>query len=322
MVVAVFGLLVAILGAARAAFRTRASLIAEDLALRQQLAILRAGRRPRLRPVDRAFWVVLSRVWSRWVDVLVIVKPATVVAWHRRGFARFWAYKSRRTGRPPLAGEVVALIARMSQENPTWSRRRIAAELAMLGWKVSKDTVALHMSKPAPVPRKPRATHWATFARLHLTGTIAIDFLTVPPVTFRTLYVFVVLALERRVLLHVNVTAHPHAAWAAQQIVEALGPDAPAVHRLIRDRGWDLRAGIRCPRAEPGYRTASYIAAVTVAKRLRGAPRGNTPPRVARSRCRARRAASALVGPTVRQLLQRRPSAYVAEPRRTERANY
>jgi hypothetical protein len=159
-----------------------------------------------------------------------------VIAWHRRGFAKFWAYKSRRAGRPPLTGEVVALISRMSQENPTWSRRRIAAELAMLGVKVSKDTVARYITKPVPAPNKPPSTNWATFVRLHLAGTIAIDFLTVPTVMFRTLYVFVVVSLERRVLLHVNVTSRPHAAWAGQQIIEALGPEAPAVKRLIRDR--------------------------------------------------------------------------------------
>jgi transposase InsO family protein len=231
-----FGLVGAILGAARAAFRTRAGLVAENLALRQQLAVLRVGRRPQLRPLDRAFWVVLSRVWFRWAEALAIVKPATVIAWHRRGFAKFWAYKSRRSGRPPLAEEVAALIARMAQYNPTWSRRRIAAELAMLGLRVSKDTVARYMPKARRGPRRPPSTSWAAFVRTHLVGTIAIDFLTVPTVTFRTLYVFIVLSLERRVLLHVNVTAHPHAAWAAQQMVEALGPGVPEVRRLIRDR--------------------------------------------------------------------------------------
>lgn len=94
-------LLQAIVGALGSAFRSRASLVAENLALRQQLAVLRAGRRPRLRPIDRAFWVVFSRTWSRWVDVLAIVKPATVIGWHRRGYARLWAAKSRRVGRPP-----------------------------------------------------------------------------------------------------------------------------------------------------------------------------------------------------------------------------
>lgn len=155
MVVPMFELVVAILGAAGAAVGSRASLVAENLVLRQQLAVLRAGRRPWLRPIDRAFWVVLSRLWSRWADVLAIVKPATVIGWHRRGFAKFWAYKSRHGGRPPLGGEVVTLIVRMSRDNPTWSRRRIAAELALLGWRVNKDSVARYMTKPAPSLHKP-----------------------------------------------------------------------------------------------------------------------------------------------------------------------
>jgi hypothetical protein len=115
-------LLEAIVGALLGALRPRASLIAENLALRQQLAVLRRQTsRRQLRPVDRAFWVVLSRIWSRWADVLALVKPATVIGWHCRGFARFWAYKSRRRGRPPIVREVVELIERMATENPMWS---------------------------------------------------------------------------------------------------------------------------------------------------------------------------------------------------------
>jgi putative transposase len=110
-----------------------------------------------------------------------------------------------------MAPEVIALIVRMAHDNPTWSRRRIAAELAKLGHDVSKDSVAKYMPRPTGHPGRPRSTTWGTFVRIHLAGTIAIDFLTVPTVTFRTLYVFIVLSLERRLLLHVNVTAHPHA---------------------------------------------------------------------------------------------------------------
>ena len=234
--VIVLALLRAVLGAFLAAFRPKASLVLEDLALRHQLAVLRrATPRPRLRPVDRAFWVALSRSWSRWTDVLAIVRPATVVAWHRRGFARFWAKKSRPIGRPPLADEVVALIRRMAAENPLWSRRRIAAELAKLGYKVSKDTVAKYMPRRPRHSGPPRSLTWGTFLRMHLPGTLAIDFLTVPTVTFNVLYVFFVLSLDRRRILHINVTAHPYAEWAAQQVVEAVGFDTSISH-LIRDR--------------------------------------------------------------------------------------
>ncbi len=226
----------ALLGALFSAFQPRASLVVENLILRQQLATLRRAKpRPRLRPIDRAFWVVLSRLWPRWVDVIAIVQPATVIGWHRRGFARFWRWRSGHVGRPPLAAELILLIEQMAYENPLWSRRRIANELAKLGHAVDKDSVAKYMPKPSQRPRPPPSQTWKTFLRNHLAGMIAIDFLTVPTVTFGIVYVFFVLSLERRRVLHINVTAHPHAAWAAQQIVEALGVDV-APERLIRDR--------------------------------------------------------------------------------------
>jgi putative transposase len=232
---AVIALLSSIAAALMAAFRPRASLVAENLALRQQLAVLRrAAPRPRLRPIDRAFWVVLSRTWPRWTDTLVLVKAETVIGWHRRGFIRFWARRSRCAGRPPLDPAIVELIVRMVRENPTWSRRRIASELAKLGHVVSKDTVARYMPRRRPRPRPPSQT-WGTFVRNHLPGTLAIDFLTVKAATFGVLYVFFVLSLERRRVLHVNVTAHPYAAWAAQQMIEAVAPDVVA-ERVIRDR--------------------------------------------------------------------------------------
>ncbi len=231
-----FAIVAAVVGALLSAFKPWASLVAENLALRQQLSALRREvPRPRLRAVDRAFWVLLSRTWSRWTDVLAIVQPATVIAWHRRGFARFWTWKSQRIGRPPLSEDLVQLIERMARENPLWSRRRIASELAKLGYAVGKDAVAKYMPKPPGRPRRPPSQTWKTFLRNHLAGTIAIDFLTVPTVTFGIVYVFFVLSLERRRVLHVNVTRQPHAAWAAQQIVEAIGGDTPPT-RLIRDR--------------------------------------------------------------------------------------
>jgi len=235
-VVGVTSILEATVGACLATFRSRANLVAENLALRQQLAVLRrGGAQPRLRPIDRAFWVTLSRVWSRWADSLAIVRPATVIAWHRRGFARFWARKSRPVGRPRIAPELASLIQRMTRDNPLWSRRRIANELAKLGHEISKDTVAKYMPRPAGRPRRPPSQTWKAFVRNHLPGAIAIDFLTVPTVTFGIVYVFFVLSLERRRLLRINVTAHPTPAWTAQQIVEALGSGDNVV-RLIRDR--------------------------------------------------------------------------------------
>jgi putative transposase len=164
----VLAIVSALLGALIAAMRPRASLVVEILVLRQQLAVFKRDRpRPRLRPIDRAFWVLVSRIWSRWADALAIVKPATVIAWHRRGFARFWAWKSRRAGRPPLAPEIVALIVRMALENPLWSRRRIANELAKLGHDVGKDAVARYIPRPAGRPPRLPSQTWATFIRTH-----------------------------------------------------------------------------------------------------------------------------------------------------------
>jgi len=217
--------------------RSRASFVVEILVLRQQLATLKlANPHPKLRPIDRAFWAVVSRLWSRWADALIIVKPATVVGWHRKGFALFWRWKSRPIGRPPLSTELVALIERMSRENPLWSRRRIAAELAKLGHDIDKDTVAKYMPQPSLPPRRPPSQTWRTFLRNHLDATIAVDFLTVPTALFRTLHVFFVLSLDRRRILHVNVTANPSGQWAAQQIVEAIGADL-APRFLVRDNG-------------------------------------------------------------------------------------
>src|SRR5450432_4175149 len=234
MMRAMFELLVAVVGALRAGLRSRTGLIVENLALRQQLAVLRRRQpHPELRPFDRAFWVLLSRSWSCWAGALAIVKPATVIAWHRRGFAWYWTRKSRRLGRPPIGDAIIALIQRMARENPTWSRRRVANELAKLGHDVDKCTVAKYMSKPPGPTRRPSLT-WATFVRMHLEGAVAIDFLTVPTAMFDVLYVFFVLSLERRRVFHVKVTSHPYAAWAAQQMVEAVGLD-PSVVRLIRD---------------------------------------------------------------------------------------
>jgi hypothetical protein len=212
-VAAMWSIVAALVGALLSAFQPRASLVAENLALRHQLATLRrAVPRPRFRPIDRAFWVLLSRTWSRWADVLAIVQPATVIAWHRRGFARFWTWKSRRPGRPSLAPEPVELIETMARDNPLWSRRRIANELAKLGHDVDKDTVAKYMPRASNRPRRPPSQPWSAFLRNHLAGTIALDFLTVPTVTFGIVYVFFVLSLERRRVLHVNVTRQPHAA--------------------------------------------------------------------------------------------------------------
>ena len=166
---------------------------------------------------DRLFWAVLSTMWSRWTKVLVIVQPQTVVRWHQAGFRLFWHWKSRRrTGRSPTDRDLIELIRRMWQANPTWGSPRIRAELAKLGLQVSAATVRKYRPKG---DRRPPSQTWRAFLRNHASQLIAVDFFTVPTVTFRVLFVFVVLAHERRRVLHFAVTEAPSASWAAQQVV-------------------------------------------------------------------------------------------------------
>ena len=149
----------------------------ENLALRHQLAVLQGSvPRPRLSRWDRILWVWLSRVWANWRSSLVIVQPATVLAWHRRGFQLYWRWKSRPNpvGRPKLAPELRHLIRRMARENPTWGRRRIQAELALLGHEVAELTIAKYMRRTSPRP----SPTWCTFLTAHARELVAIDFLS------------------------------------------------------------------------------------------------------------------------------------------------
>ena len=226
----------ALLTALRSLFWGRAALHAEVLALRHQLLVLnrqRGGRRVGFRTWDRMLWSLLSRFWPRWRHALVLVQPETVIRWHRRGFRLYWRWRSRsrHPGRPTIEAELCDLILEMHRANPTWGAPRIHGELLKLGFTLAQSTV----SKYLPRNRKPPSQSWRTFLRNHLRDAIAIDFAVVSTVTFGLLYVFVVLSLERRRLLHVHVTAHPTATWTAQQMVEAL-PDETNARYLIRDR--------------------------------------------------------------------------------------
>lgn len=217
----------------RAFFRSQSGLAIENAALRQQLAVFKEKRpRPTLSGADRAFWVLLRRFWCGWSNALIVVKPETVVRWHRAGFERYWRWKSRKVGRRRTAPDVRALIRRMVQEN-AWGAPRIHAELLKLGFDVSERTVSRYL------PRKPAdpdaIERWKAFLRNHRDVISAMDFLTVPTATFRVLYVFFVIDHARRRIRHVNLTAHPHAAWAIQQLREAF-PFDTAPRYLILDR--------------------------------------------------------------------------------------
>ena len=167
----------------RALLRPRLSLVTENLALRQQLVILRRSTsRPRLRDRDRLFCVVLSHLWRDWRSMLVIVKPETVINWHRQGFNCYWRWKSRtaRVGRPRIDLEIRDLIRRMSRENQTWGVPRIQAELHLLGYKVAESTVA----KSRVRIRNPPSQTWKSFLRNHAHDVVAIDFFIVRTVSF------------------------------------------------------------------------------------------------------------------------------------------
>jgi putative transposase len=217
----------------RSTIRTQRELALENLALRQQLAVWKARQpRPQLTATDRLFWVVLSRLWKNWRSSLQVVRPETVVRWHRQGFRRYWAWKSRhRRGRPAIGRELRDLIRRMSRANPLWGAPRIHGELLKLGLTVSQATVSKYM----PRQRRPPSQVWRTFLKNHAQDLIALDFFTVPTATFRVLFVLVVLSHGRRRLRHFNITEHPTAEWTGRQLIEACGPeDSPRY--LIRDR--------------------------------------------------------------------------------------
>lgn len=214
--------------------RPNHDLLLENLALRQQILVLeRQVKRPRFNDHERAFWVLLSRYWPSWKNPLRLVKPETVISWHRKSWRLFWRWKSKPKdfGRPSVSIEVIEMIRRISLDNPLWGAPRIHGELIILGYEVSESTVAKYMIK-----RKGRPTqNWKTFLDNHLGEIAAIDFLTLPTVTFKNLYVFIILSLDRRRVIHFNVTANPTAEWTARQLVQAF-PFESAPKYLIRDR--------------------------------------------------------------------------------------
>ncbi|MCP4610353.1 MAG: transposase [Planctomycetes bacterium] len=218
----------------RGFFVSRRNLILENLALRQQLTVQqRTIKRSKLKRKDRIFWAWLSRIWPQWKSTLIVVKPETVIKWHRRGFKLYWRWKSRssKVGRPRISKEIRDLIRQMSQENSTWGAPRIQSELKLLGYEVADSTVAKYMVKQ----KKPPSQTWRSFLKNHVKQIAAVDFFTVPTVKFQILYCFIVLRHHRRRIIHFNITMHPTARWTAQQITEAFPYDTVPRY-LIRDR--------------------------------------------------------------------------------------
>ena len=179
--------LISLLAGLTSTLRTRASLQTEILALRHQLAILQRNkpRRMPLRAWDRLLWVALVRLWPEWRKALILVKPETVIGWHRKGFRFYWNWKSRRgrIGRPGLSKEIRDLIRDMSSANVLWGAPRLHGELLKLGIEVSQATVAKYMVKH----RKPPSQTWRTFLENHVKQLVSVDFFVVPTVNFRIL---------------------------------------------------------------------------------------------------------------------------------------
>ncbi len=225
-----------VVGSLGALFRPRASLVAENLALRHQLGVLLRSKpaRPPLTSWDRALWGFVLRRFPGWRQSLVIVRPDTVIAWHRRAFRLFWRRKCE-SGRPSVRAEIRRLIRQMATENPTWGAPRIHGELLKLGFAVSERTVSRYVERIRPEPRRTGSQTWRTFLRAHAKGIVAVDSFTLPTIRFEILYVFVILALERRRLVFANVTTNPTAFWLGQQVVNAFPWDT-APKFLIRDR--------------------------------------------------------------------------------------
>ena len=217
--------------------RSRSALSAEVLFLRKQLAFYeeRETQPRRLNNSARLSLVLWSQLFD-WRSALMIVKPETLIGWHRKGFQLFWKWKSR-VGRPRLPENIRKLIIRMALENPTWGQARVAAELSVkLGIYVSPRTVRAYWP-PEPERRGPRGTssqRWRTFVRNHAQSIVACDFFVVVTARFRILYVFLLMEVRTRRILHCNLTAHPTAEWTLQQFREAISCDH--YRFLIRDR--------------------------------------------------------------------------------------
>ena len=215
-------------------FKTQARLEAEIVLLRHQLNVLRRRipSKPQLAVVDRLLFVWLYRLFPSVLNAVTIVQPETIIRWHRAGFRLYWRWKSRsRGGRPKVPLEIRRLIREMSLANRLWGAPRIHGELLKLGIEVAQSTVAKYMAKSG----RGRSQTWRAFLHNHTAGIAAMDFLIVPTVGFKLLFVLVILRHQRRRLISLTVTTNPTAEWIARQITEAF-PWNEAPDYLIRDR--------------------------------------------------------------------------------------
>src|SRR6187455_2483674 len=220
-------------------FKSKGRLEAENAALRHQLIILRRKVRGRVRLTDgdRLFLIQLYRWFPSVLKAITIVRPETLVRWHRAGFRRYWRWKSRSLGgRPQIDADLRALIRRMSIDNPLWGAPRIHGELLKLGFEVAQSSVAKYMVKR----RGPSCQGWRTFLQNHAPDIAAMDLFVVPTIGFDLVYAFVIVRLDRRDLVWINVTANPTAEWVARQLTEAFPWDEAWIARQITEAfPWD-----------------------------------------------------------------------------------
>ncbi len=217
--------------------RSKRELIAENMFLRQQLIVLeRQVARPRMTQRDRQTLVLLASRIRGWREALIVVKPDTLIGWHRLGFRLFWRRKSRvRQGRPLIPVETIALIEEMAIHNRTWQAKRIQGELLKLGIKVSKETIRKYIRRARQaLPPLKRSQTWTTFLANHASETWACDFVQTYDLFFRTVFMYFIIELDSRKVVHYGVTRSPSDGWVAQQAREAT-PYAEGPRFLIRD---------------------------------------------------------------------------------------
>ncbi len=294
-------------GTVGAAIRCQHDLATENLALRQQLAVMKYQRpRPRLTDTDRVFWVLLSRICSGWRTSLHIVQPATIVRWHRQGFRYYWRWKSRHRGRPKAAPEIRALIHRMCRGNALWGAPRIHGELLKLGMEISETTVSQYMIKR----QGPPSQNWRIFLHNHTKELIALDFFTIPTATFRVLFVLLILGHNRRR----NPTLQRHRASDG-------GMGSPTAPGSVWDRqypavphprsGCNLWQDFPAPGHSAQNPGCSDRTSLTLAKCVCGTSDWFHPPRVSQSPDRIGRTSPQANTSELRRLLQRNSNSSV-----------
>src|SRR5215468_5484910 len=217
------GVFLDVLTLVRLYFRPKAAVAVENLFLRKQLGLF-VERKVRPRRATDSIRFTLARLsrWFDWRNALIVVKPDTLIRWHRKGFRLFWKWKSRPRGRPKVPADLQKLIKEMALNNPTWGEERIGDELLLkIGIRISPRTIRRYMPETPKRPADPKQ-RWMTFVRNHAKAIIASDFFVVVTATFQMVYVFVIMEVASRRVLHFNVTRHPTADWTLQQFRECI----------------------------------------------------------------------------------------------------